>query len=362
MNPPTHIIDPDGEVIIILRNANSPFAQSAENMIPGKTHHSPQEPCQYAQIPAGETTAEEPPLEMLLKDPPVEAAAEEQMCESLDNGDFRIQVSAKHMIFASPVFKKTLTGGWKESIAYLQEGSVEVTADSWDLQALLTLLRAIHGQYYLIPRKISLEMLAKVAAIADYYACKEVLSIIADMGIDALEEKVPTTYSRDLILSLPSSKSEHQLLFHGVTVVSMVGEFRSPIKSSCLVSNRIAVSMNNDRQDGINNVILLHDTREALLNGTQGCGYECRSIMYGALTMQMQSNHLLSPWPATPFPDLSYGDLINKVSSFTSPRWYTSSRRDYHFYGHTCDDSTFTSMLRLNNFVEGLDLNELHAS
>ncbi|KAJ6050219.1 uncharacterized protein N7446_005541 [Penicillium canescens] len=34
MNSPTHTIDPDGEVIIILRNANSPFVQLDSDIFP----------------------------------------------------------------------------------------------------------------------------------------------------------------------------------------------------------------------------------------------------------------------------------------------------------------------------------------
>lgn len=33
MDPPTHIIDPDGEVVIVLLNADSPFAVPREDMI-----------------------------------------------------------------------------------------------------------------------------------------------------------------------------------------------------------------------------------------------------------------------------------------------------------------------------------------
>lgn len=33
MDQPTHVIDPDGEVIIVLRNANSPFAPLSDYMI-----------------------------------------------------------------------------------------------------------------------------------------------------------------------------------------------------------------------------------------------------------------------------------------------------------------------------------------
>ena len=51
--------------------------------------------------------------------------------ECVDYDTSRIQVSAKHLILASCVFKKLLTGGWKESVTYLQKGSVEITAESW---------------------------------------------------------------------------------------------------------------------------------------------------------------------------------------------------------------------------------------
>lgn len=116
----------------------------------------------------------QPPLEEPATEWPVmtERAAEEPaeigIAEQLDEGCFRIQVSAKHLALASSVFKKILTGGWKESITYLQKGSVEITAGSWDIEALLIILRIIHCQSYGVPRKLTLEMLAKVAVLADY--------------------------------------------------------------------------------------------------------------------------------------------------------------------------------------------------
>lgn len=89
-----------------------------------------------------------------------------------------------------------------KSITYFQKGSVEVTAESWDIEVLLILLRTIHGQYYRIPRKLTLEMLAKIAVIADYYECREALYFLTDMWIKNVEEKIPTAVSRNLILWL----------------------------------------------------------------------------------------------------------------------------------------------------------------
>jgi hypothetical protein len=287
MNRTTYILDPDGEVVIILRNADSPFAQPDEDMITSMVSQPLPEQCDYVQgltediktstnhmakpkptskkkkkkknvlssavwtsfepTPPPEESAPEPaedqpaeypapepaeelPTEEPNPEPAEDRLAEEQhaeqqpakepgpapteeqpaespieiglACEQHDESCFCIQVSAKHLMLASSVFKKILTGGWKESVAYLQKGSVEITAESWDIEALLILLRAIHNQHYHIPRKLTLEMLAKVAVLADYYECKEAVYIWMTIWIDALEEKIPSTYSRDLFLWL----------------------------------------------------------------------------------------------------------------------------------------------------------------
>jgi hypothetical protein len=261
MDRVTHVIDPDGEVIIVLQNPNAPFAELSETLTSdnitylllgpndeiqnpafealrgeptktlkrrkkgrkGSTSASRAEPTpewpaaeQPVAEPAGELIEEpsepaaesidEPsePAEEAIEEPSEPAAepAEDQATEQPEEHCYRIQVSAKHLILASSVFKKILTGGWKESITYLQKGSVEITADSWDLDALLIMLRIIHCQSYLIPRKLTLEMLAKVAVLGDYYDCREAVVFFADTWINALDNPIPTTYSRDLILWL----------------------------------------------------------------------------------------------------------------------------------------------------------------
>ncbi|KAJ5378339.1 uncharacterized protein N7496_005748 [Penicillium cataractarum] len=238
----THIIDPEGEVIIILRNANSPFAQltgdacthrwldisqlsfgkplSSGNspISQGLTgipifNYKPLEPNLKVQTEnrdkrkgkkrrsfAEESAAED----FAAEEPPVEATtAEEPVVEGhIDQSCSLFQVSAKHLMFASPFFKRLLTGGWKGSTAYFQKRSVEITAEGWDVEALKILLRAIHGQYSHIPRKLTLEMLAKVAVIADYYECREALEFLAELWIEKVDEQTPSVASRDLILWL----------------------------------------------------------------------------------------------------------------------------------------------------------------
>ncbi|KAE8131641.1 hypothetical protein BDV38DRAFT_288513 [Aspergillus pseudotamarii] len=286
---------------------------------------------------------------------------QEPVQEPLDENYFSIQVSAKHLILASPVFKKILTGGWKESVTYLQKGTVEITAEGWDLEALLILLRAIHGQQYQVPRKLTLAMLANVAVLADYYDCKEAVYIWSTIWIDALEEKIPKTYSEDLFrwlwvswaFQLPDQfkESTSTVMSWGDRWINGLG-FPIPV--------RVMEAMNKFREEAINNLVtLLYDRREALLSGTRGCCFECSSIMYGALTKEMRSVDLLLPRPKAPFPGLNHKALVQKIQSFTVPQW-TLPSSGYRTYCHSCANSSFETLLgTLNDLIQGLDLHSL---
>ncbi|KAJ5661175.1 uncharacterized protein N7484_000547 [Penicillium longicatenatum] len=450
MNSSTHTIDPDGEVIIILLNANSPFAQLDEvpvtiqdsGIVPSECDNAqspevtevsnpssdqskltakqkkalkknkkksgmiltalectssklaaekivaeayPAEPypaeAYPEEAPLDETySAEEPypeerpaveatvPEAYPVKDPaPVEAEPEGHSAELPGETCFRIQVSAKHLMFASPVFKKILTGGWKESITFFQKGSVEITAETWDIEALVIVLRAIHGQHHLIPQKLTLEMLAKVAVIADYYECKNALYLLTDMWIKNMEETLSPAGSRDLILwlwiawffQLPTQ-------FESSTSIAMSQSADCIDTLGLPIPDSVIGSMNECREEAINSlIVLLHETRDAFLNSTRGCNFECRSIMFGALTIQMQSSKLLLPKSETPFPGLTYNCLVQKISTFTSPKWSSFYRYNYQHNcsEHYCSDASFKSIFEeLKGSLEGLKLERFTSS
>ncbi|KAL6230203.1 hypothetical protein BDW75DRAFT_234590 [Aspergillus navahoensis] len=451
MDQPTHVIDPDGEVIIVLRNANSPFAKPSDEMVALEFSASPPEsndnirdtteeikhleswtgtpkakpskkgkkkskkkqsnivwsppgpdlppiekPApEEAPVPEESAAAEEPapeepvPEEPVPEEPapeeapvPEESAPEEPVpeepvreepvpkepAENSVHGQqkgicFRIQVSAKHLILASPVFKKILTGRWKESIAYAQKGSVEITAESWDLEALLVLLRTIHGQNYLIPRKLTLELLAKVAVLADYYDCREAVDILGrHIWINAMEEAIPSTYCRDLILWLwVSWFFQLPAHFKKASSAAMSLSDKGIDALGLPIPYNVIRSMDDCRQGAIAGILLLlHEIREELLSGSRGCGFECSSIMYGALTKQLQQNALLWPRPEAPFPNLNYKSLVQRVLSFISPEWYGPSWRGATYQQHDCPDSSFESIIgELKDTIEGLDLDSL---
>lgn len=180
MDHSTHIIHPDGELIIVLHNANAPFAHYSEN-------NDPEDALSVDDTPANDTPEYDTPEDCIVKMQP---------CEQLDNRVFRIQVSATHMMFASSYFKKCLTGPWKERETYQQKGFVEVPAEGWDFEALLIIIRAIHCQHSLITKKVNLEVFAKVAVIADYYDCKDVLDFITDTWFNSMDKTITTSRDR----------------------------------------------------------------------------------------------------------------------------------------------------------------------
>ncbi|KAJ5472054.1 hypothetical protein N7539_008623 [Penicillium diatomitis] len=334
MNSLSHIIDPEGEVIITLRNANSPFAKPTRDTWIHQWLESSQTSSSKS-IPLSRLS--------LLKSPTIEATvAEESVAEGhLGQNCSRIQVSAKHLMFASPFFKRLLTGGWKESVAYFQKGSVEITAESWDVEALMI-------------------MLAKIAAIADYYECREALDFLAELWIEKMEEETPSVASRDLILWLWVSwviQLPTQFKLSTSIASSQSDGFIDNLGLS--IPEDVIVSINRRREEAIERLIDLIDyTRRQYLLGARGCRLECRSIMYGALTIQ--SKDLLLPHREFPFPNVSYRSLVQKMTNFRSLEWYDSPSKCIN--KHSCPGSSFASTFgALDGFLEGLELEQFNA-
>lgn len=211
MEQPTHTIDPDGEVMIILSNANVPFAPEASIT---------KQNVEKADDEDDDKSTEFEMSEFTTGDSGVHHNDRNNDKES-NSPHFCIQASAKHLTSASPVFKKLLTGSWKESITFQQKGYVEITTESWDIEAFLILLRIMHCQFNQIPRWITVEMLAKVAVVADYYECKDVIRFFVNIWVE--DKRPPDKYCRDLILWLWISWAfEYGERFKAITATAML--------------------------------------------------------------------------------------------------------------------------------------------
>ena len=96
------------------------------------------------------------------------------------------------------------------------------TAD-WDPEAFTILLNMLHLRFRQVSRSLSLELLAKVAMLVDYYQCWEAFDLIADVWANnAQMYQIKSTYDRDLMLwMLVSWVFKLDTVFHSTTGIAL---------------------------------------------------------------------------------------------------------------------------------------------
>lgn len=114
-------------------------------------------------------------------------------------------VSSRHLTLASPWFKRTLTSSSsQEAVRDSTDGRFHVDASDWDEEAFLILLNIFHLRKRQIPKIMSVEMLAKIAVLVDYYELEkaEAIEDYVDTWTYHVRRNypVPTSYGRDLVL------------------------------------------------------------------------------------------------------------------------------------------------------------------
>ena len=246
-----HELDPDGDVELILRNPDAPFAEWDESShVTDCVQNSLETPTSIL-TPASKEAARklneedaeksrpmimvfesldrgkdyEAPLKPRLPVP--EPAREDTKALSPTGADVevRMRLSSKHLVLASAFFKKMLQGPWKESRTRTLEAS------DWDAEALLILMNIIHGRHRAVPRSISLEMLAKISVLVDYYQCHEVVELFAACWTRELSPGLPTEYGRDLTLWLSISWVFSQEPFFNALTKVAIKETTGPFQT-----------------------------------------------------------------------------------------------------------------------------------
>ncbi len=120
----------------------------------------------------------------------------------LKQSHIRLRVSSRHLSLASPYFKVALNGPWREAASTSTDGSHSIYADDWDSEAFLILMHIIHGRNRQVPRRVSLELLAKISVLIDYYECHEAVELFSELWLRELKSQLPAQPGRELTLWL----------------------------------------------------------------------------------------------------------------------------------------------------------------
>ncbi|KAK7996677.1 hypothetical protein PG989_004717 [Apiospora arundinis] len=377
-----HELDPDGDVELILRHPDAPFAmwdstletptsdstrvsEKAARKLSAKMGKKskatvalfksldPGSDSGMLQIPLHPEVAEPEPVSEEAGD--VSSSESSNAFDTDDDVEVRMRLSSKHLILASAFFKKMLQGPWEESRTHTVEAS------DWDAEALLILMNIIHGRNRAVPRSISLEMLAKISVLVDYYRCHEVVELFAACWILDLRPSLPKDYGRDFTLWLAISwVFSQEDLFKTLTKVA-IRETAGPLQTLNLpIPHHLIGIIDQKRQEIIHDIISgLHDLVLYFHTRTK-CTFECSSILLGALTKQMQTKGLLDPKPRIPFFGYSVAGTTATMCDFKSPRWHDNNTSRY-LEPHRCTLEAFmdATVRSFADGVEGLQLDVL---
>lgn len=216
------VLDEEGDVLLILQNPNKPFAVWNAN----EYCHPPRSPwlsgldvsrfrnldprwCadqleEFAVEAPAETEPAEQPLEAEpAQKGPAEATLQDPEAVSTDDEvlQTRFRLSSTHLILASPYFRAMLRGPWKETTSATSSLRI-VYASDWHEDALQILMDILHGNSQKVPRSVTLELLAQIAVVVDYYDCRDAVKFFSDTWFEEIEKKMapPQEYSRDFML------------------------------------------------------------------------------------------------------------------------------------------------------------------
>ncbi|KAH7070002.1 hypothetical protein BKA63DRAFT_421441 [Paraphoma chrysanthemicola] len=237
-------------------------------------------------------------------------------------------VSRRHLVSASPTLDRMISGTvWKEGNRNESDGLYHVPAEDWDEEALLYVLQVLHLRNGQVPRTVSLEMLAKITVLIDFYECAEALQSFTERWVERLRvtSPVPSYLCRDLmlwmciawVLKLPQE-------FEQTTTVAMRRDDQE-LPSLGLPITICVDRIETLRTQAVGTVLsglheLLEQYRSPLYQCPRDDSFECGSMLYGALYKQMERQELL-PIPTAPYHDLSVSELHTKMERIRSPVW-----------------------------------------
>ncbi|KAL2256006.1 hypothetical protein VTK26DRAFT_2357 [Humicola hyalothermophila] len=335
-----HEVDPSGDLIITLRNPRAPFAEAATEAQPAVKEGS----AIATEAPAIEETLTEEAPAVVAEDDATDAESTHAI--NLDNlleagsrehgedrplsetSEIQMRVSSKHLILASPYFKAALNGPWREAASVSADCCRYIHADDWDPQAFLILMQIIHGRNRQVPRLISLELLAKIAVLVDYYKCHEAVEAFAALWLQETKSKsqLPTQVSRELVLWLCISwVFGNADIFTSVTRTALQ-QSQGPLATFGLpIPERIVEAIDRRRQEIVGKVIAaLYSLLVYFRDGLDQCSFECSSMQLGALTKEMRAKRF-EPKPQLPFLGYSVAETIKAARSIRSPTWRSMS-------------------------------------
>ncbi|KAJ4060463.1 hypothetical protein NW761_002509 [Fusarium oxysporum] len=346
----TYDVDPQGDLVVVLQEPNTTRSIPEVSIRQPGTHKTP-------SFQIDQDILNLPKVSSLL---PSFDSSEETV-------EVRIRVSSFHMKLASPMFERMLNGPWRESTspessstpappgnsvhldapieaadeppavpgvigAFTSSSSTspttafrirEVIAHGWNADALLVVLNVIHGINDQVPRELSVEFLAEIASIVNYYHCQRAMQFAGEVW-QLRMYTFPSRYGMRCIvwLSIAWAFGWEEFFDKLASYIIENGEGLCLIKPHDIPINSVLDKLDAKRQDCIAKIVnRLDELSDELLDGRTGCDHRCSSMLLGSLLRERHDSALLNPAMPSPYTGYSVHEFIKKVICFRVMEW-----------------------------------------
>ncbi|KAI6759915.1 hypothetical protein HG531_013488 [Fusarium graminearum] len=226
-------------------------------------------------------------------------------------------------------FKTKSRGRTKEGNAD-SSGLRRITASDWDPEAFKIVLTIMHGYHRDVPGLLSLEQLAKVAMIVNYYDCLESVEIYRTIWL-GLWSGMPTIYGRDCVLYvLLSWVLSNPVPFQTMTQLALRHSQRLIEAEDLPIPADIFKEIDIARQSAIAEVFSAIYELLDRLQDEQECSFECSSMLLGVLTKELGNHRILYPRITPPYNGFSIEGLKKMIKRLKRPSWYQEPKSPRH--------------------------------
>jgi hypothetical protein len=178
--------DPNGDMALIMKERGPPSVDSpssvkslfsVESIFRPRALSRASSLSRTGSLPRADSLPETRSLSRARSSSIVKSETEDGSDQDISDGGFRMLVSSKHLILASPVFKVMLQDCFKEGQTLRSGGFLDLLLPDDDPAAFCILLDIIHGRNRKVPREIDMGLLAGITILVDKYQLQEVVEI-----------------------------------------------------------------------------------------------------------------------------------------------------------------------------------------
>ncbi|CAG9977258.1 unnamed protein product, partial [Clonostachys byssicola] len=204
--------------------------------------------------------------------------------------EYHFLCSKKHLSTASRRAHKVLCGGFKESIPDEGDGLHHWTIQPiFDSYAWKIVLKIIHGRNRDLPRTVTVEQLAGIAAIVDDLGCHEVVWFFAQGWLPqppyAFHILTEQDTARLILIAFVFDQPE---MFQYATQQAVVETFPNSFEFGIPIRPIILEHIKEQRDAVVQSLLDgLKQIQNQLLEKKLGCNFGCRAMLLGTLIQKL---------------------------------------------------------------------------